>query len=108
MASRERSSGMDRRAPRDHVGAQDRGSAVHPRTRIYDRTFDPLWFILNNAPSPQHGGGCGGDSGSPILSVGTDTIVAVHTGGYRLGYNGVLCGRLTSLNHRIDVLDVLN
>ena len=38
MASRERSSGMDRRAPRDHVGAQDRGSAVHPRTRIYDRT----------------------------------------------------------------------
>jgi hypothetical protein len=70
--------------------------------------FDPLWFILNNAPSPQHGGGCGGDSGSPILLADTDTIVAVHTGGYRLGYNGVLCGRLTSLNHRIDVPVVLN
>ena len=37
----------------------------------------------------------------------TDTVVAVHTGGYRLGRDGVICGRITSLNHRIDLPDVL-
>jgi hypothetical protein len=63
----------------------------------------PLWFIVNNSPSPRHGGTCGGDSGSPVLFSGTDTVVAVHTGGYRLGRDGVICGRITSLNHRIDV-----
>ena len=63
----------------------------------------PLWFIVNNSPSPRHGGTCGGDSGSPVLFSGTDTQVAVHTGGYRLGVEGVICGRITSLNHRIDV-----
>ncbi len=46
---------------------------------------------------------CGGDSGSAGLPSGTDDIVAVHTGGYRLGYNGVLCGRMTSLNHSTDI-----
>ena len=66
------------------------------------------WFIVNNAPSPNHGGACGGDSGSPVLWGETDTIVAVHTGGYRLGYEGVLCGRMTSLNHRIDQPTVLD
>jgi hypothetical protein len=38
-------------------------------------------------------------------------VVAVHTGGYRLGYLNRLCGRITSLNHRVDlpvVLDWLN
>jgi hypothetical protein len=65
--------------------------------------FHETWFILNNQPSAQHGGGCGGDSGSPIFAAGTTEIVAVHTGGYRLGYNGVLCGRMTALNHRTDI-----
>jgi hypothetical protein len=65
--------------------------------------FHETWFILNNAPSPNHGGACGGDSGSPVFAAGTDDIVAVHTGGYRLGFNGVLCGRMTSLNHRTDI-----
>ncbi|MGH3079283.1 MAG: trypsin-like serine protease [Gaiellaceae bacterium] len=69
--------------------------------------FHETWFILGNVPSVEHGGSCGGDSGSPVLWGGTDTVVAVHTGGYRLGYNGVLCGRITSLNHRIDLPDVL-
>jgi hypothetical protein len=74
--------------------------------------FHETWFIVNNVPSPRHGGACGGDSGSPVL-VHADgelgnTIVAVHTGGYRLGYNGVLCGRMTSLNHRIDIPGVLD
>jgi hypothetical protein len=36
----------------------------------------------------------------------TTEIVAVPTGGYRLGYEGVLCGRITSLNHRVDVPSV--
>ena len=67
----------------------------------------PLWFIVNNSPSPRHGGTCGGDSGSPLLFADTDTVVAVHTGGYRLGRDGVICGRITSLNHRIDLPDVL-
>jgi hypothetical protein len=31
----------------------------------------------------------------------------VHTGGYRLGVDGVICGRITSLNHRVDLPDVL-
>jgi hypothetical protein len=74
--------------------------------------FHETWFIVNNVPSPRHGGACGGDSGSPVLvhadgALG-DTIVAVHTGGYRVGYNGVLCGRLPSLNHRIDIPGVLD
>jgi trypsin len=64
------------------------------------------WFIVNNSPSPRQGGSCGGDSGSPVLFSGTDTVVAVHTGGYRLGINGVICGRITSLNHRVDLPDV--
>ncbi len=65
------------------------------------------WFIVRNSPSPRHGGPCGGDSGSPVLFADTDTVVAVHTGGYRLGVDGVICGRITSLNHRIDLPDVL-
>lgn len=70
--------------------------------------FHPTWFSLRNAPSPRHGGACGGDSGSPVLVHDTDTIVAVHTGGYRLGRNGVICGRISSLNHRIDIDGVLD
>ena len=68
---------------------------------------DPLWFMVHNSPSPRHGGACGGDSGSPVLFADTDTVVAVHTGGYRLGRNGVICGRITSLNHRIDLPEIL-
>jgi hypothetical protein len=87
---------------------KNRGSAVHPRTRIYDRT------VRSALVHPQQRAltatrrrlrrrlrladlvcGYGHDRRSPH-------------GGYRLGYHGVLCGRLTSLNHRIDVLDVLN
>jgi hypothetical protein len=70
-------------------------------------TQDPLWLILGNNPSDNHGAGCGGDSGSGIFLNPTsdyaDTVVAVHTGGYRMGYLGRLCGRITSLNHRVDV-----
>ena len=36
-----------------------------------------------------------------------DTVVAVHTGGYRLGFDAQICGRITSLNHRIDVPEIL-
>src|SRR6266536_2380650 len=69
----------------------------------------PLWLILGNAPSDNHGGGCGGDSGAGIYAAGLDnTVVAIHTGGYRLGYLSRICGRITSLNHRIDVPLVLN
>ena len=75
-------------------------------------TQDPLWLILGNSPSQNHGAGCGGDSGSGIFlnpaSPYSDTVVAVHTGGYRLGYHGNLCGRITSLNHRVDAPVVLN
>ena len=72
-------------------------------------TQDPLWLILGNSPSPNHGAGCGGDSGSGIFPQGDeDVIVAVHTGGYRMGYRDRLCGRITSLNHRVDVPIVLD
>ena len=68
----------------------------------------PLWLILGNAPSPNKGAGCGGDSGSGIYPAGEDTVVAVHTGGYRLGYLAQICGRITSLNHRVDLPIVLD
>ncbi len=61
------------------------------------------WFITKNNPSAKKGGACGGDSGSSIFLHDTTEIVAVHTGGYRIGYEGQLCGRLTSLNHRTDL-----
>jgi hypothetical protein len=74
--------------------------------------FHPTWFITGSVPSDQHGGGCGGDSGSGIFPLASgalgDTILAVHTGGYRLGPNGVICGRITSLNHRVDIPEVLD
>ncbi|HET9416280.1 MAG TPA: trypsin-like serine protease [Candidatus Limnocylindria bacterium] len=68
--------------------------------------FHETWFITKNNPSAGKGGACGGDSGSSIFLHGTTEIVAVHTGGYNLGYEGVLCGRITSLNHRTDVQEV--
>ena len=67
---------------------------------------DPLWFMLGNVPSPEHGSACGGDSGSAIFPAADgelgDTVLAVHTGGYSLGFEGEICGRIASLNHRID------
>jgi len=36
-----------------------------------------------------------------------DTLVAVHIGGYRLGYNNELCGRRPSWNVRLDLPYVL-
>jgi hypothetical protein len=75
-------------------------------------TQDPMWLILGNTPSDNHGAGCGGDSGSGIFlnpeSPYNDTVVAVHTGGYRMGYLNRLCGRITSLNHRVDLPVVLD
>lgn len=74
-------------------------------------TQDDRWLTLINVPSDNFGAGCGGDSGSGIFldvaSAYPDTVVAVHTGGYRLGYAGRLCGRITSLNHRVDLPEVL-
>ena len=69
-------------------------------------TQDPMWLILQSNPSKNFGGGCGGDSGSGIFPASGqlgDTVVAVHTGGYRMGYMNRLCGRMTSLNHRVDL-----
>ncbi len=74
--------------------------------------FHPTWFITGSVPSSNHGGGCGGDSGSGIFPAVPapegDVVLAVHTGGYRLGKNGVICGRITSLNHRVDIPEVLD
>lgn len=75
-------------------------------------TLDPRWLILGNVPSKNHGAGCGGDSGSGIFLDPSgdlaDTVVAVHSGGYRIGYLDRLCGRITSLNHRVDIDLVLD
>jgi V8-like Glu-specific endopeptidase len=59
-------------------------------------------------PSSQHGSACGGDSGSGVFPYGTDTVIAVHTGGYNLGWEGQICGRITSLNHRVDLPEILD
>lgn len=69
---------------------------------------DPRWLMLNQVPSANHGSGCGGDSGSGIFYAGTDQLVAIHTGGYNIGYEQQLCGRITSLNHRLDLPEVLD
>lgn len=58
-------------------------------------------------PSDQRRLSCG-DSGSPVFLGDTNQLVAVHTGGYRLGPGGVICGRLTSLNHRLDTAVALD
>lgn len=74
-------------------------------------TLDSRWLILQNNPSDNHGGACGGDSGSGIfLDNGEpeDTVLAVHTGGYHMGYKTRLCARMTSLNHRVDLETVLD
>ena len=69
--------------------------------------LDETWFILNNVPSSKHGSACGGDSGSGVFPYGTDTVLAVHTGGYNLGWEGQICGRISSLNHRVDLPEIL-
>jgi hypothetical protein len=73
---------------------------------------DPMWLMLVNVPSSKHGSGCGGDSGSGVFPDASgmlgDTVVAVHTGGYRIGWEGQICGRITSLNHRVDLPVVLD
>jgi len=79
---------------------------VAPGNGSVSGLFHETWFITQNVPNQFQGGACGGDSGSPVFWHGTTEIVAVHTGGYRLGYNGVLCGRMTSLNHRVDLPEV--
>jgi Trypsin len=71
-------------------------------------TQDPMWLMLQDVPSDKFGGGCGGDSGSGIFLADGDTVVAVHTGGYRFGFEGGICGRKTSLNHRVDLPLVLD
>ena len=74
-------------------------------------TLDSRWLTLQNNPSENHGGGCGGDSGSGIFldsAEPSDTVLAVHTGGYRMGYLTRLCARMTSLNHRVDLPEVLD
>lgn len=71
-------------------------------------TQDPMWLILGNVPAENKGAGCGGDSGSGIFLQDEDVIIAVHTGGYRMGYLNRLCGRMTSLNHRVELPVVLD
>lgn len=70
--------------------------------------YDDLMLELKANPSSQHGSGCGGDSGGPIFLDDSWTIVAVHTGGYNLGVDETICGRVASLNHRIDTPEVLD
>ena len=43
-----------------------------------------------------------------MLLGGTDQLVAVHTGGFRLGSTGAICGRMSSLNHRLDTAVALD
>lgn len=85
---------------RYHPGGNEAVGVIHGLT--------DLLFMLKANPSSRHGSGCGGDSGGPIFVGDSYTIVAIHTGGYRLGFDGALCGRLSSLNHRIDTAVVLN
>lgn len=73
--------------------------------------FDPVtdqFLFLNLIPSPQHGGTCPGDSGSGVFLGATDTLVAVHVGGFSVGRSG-LCGRgLPGREVRLDTPNVLD
>jgi secreted trypsin-like serine protease len=83
-----------------HPGKNDMVGVIHGIT--------DLLFMLKANPSSRHGSGCGGDSGGPIFWGDSYTLVAIHTGGYRLGFDGALCGRLSSLNHRLDTSPALD
>lgn len=83
-----------------HPGQNQRVGSIHG--------YDEFLLQLKASPSSQHGSGCGGDSGGPIFLGDSATIVAIHTGGYRLGVDGSICGRISSINHRIDTTVVLN
>ena len=83
-----------------HPGGNEQLGVIHGLT--------DLMLMLKANPSSRHGSGCGGDSGGPIFLGDTATVVAIHTGGYRLGFDAQLCGRLSSLNHRIDTPIVLD
>ena len=83
-----------------HPGGNEALGVIHGLT--------DLMLMLKANPSSRHGSGCGGDSGGPIFLGDSYTVVAIHTGGYRLGFDGALCGRLSSLNHRVDTPAVLN
>ena len=79
---------------------------VSPGNGSVNGLFHETWFITQNVPNQFQGGACGGDSGSPVFWHDTTEIVAVHTGGYRMGYTGERCGRMTSLHHRVDLPEV--
>lgn len=70
--------------------------------------FTDTLLMLRNQPSSRHGGACPGDSGSGVFLESSDTVVGIHMGGYRLGHGGVLCGRITSSNLRVDTPVVLD
>ena len=83
-----------------------------PGTGSFGGDHFAAWFITQSTPSSEHGGPCGGDSGSGVFpadneSIG-DTVIAVHTGNYKLGVEGAICGRNTALNHRVDLPEVLD
>lgn len=69
--------------------------------------YDEYTLQLKASPSSLHGSGCGGDSGGPIFLDERAIIIAVHTGGKNLGVDGSVCGRIASVNHRIDTEPVL-
>lgn len=83
----------------------------NPSNGSFVGTRDPRLLILQNNPSENHGGACNGDSGSGIFldsGQSADTILAVHTGGYPIGYLGMNCGMMTSFNLRVDLPEVLD
>lgn len=89
--------------------------------KVSDQRYSPsqskwnnvdAWFMLIAVPSPQHGSGGPGDSGSSVFPAADgelgDTIVAVHSGGYGMGYYDQLYGRKSNLEMRVDIPLVLD
>jgi len=64
--------------------------------------------MLKAVPGSRRSSGCGGDSGRLIFLGKSYTLAAIYTGDYRLGFDGAICGWLSSLNHRLDTPGVLN
>ena len=49
-----------------HLDPQGLRPALRPGQRPGSGILHPAWFILGDAPSANHGGGCGGDSGRDL------------------------------------------
>ena len=82
------------------------GNNPYPGKQSVPHGLTQTHLILKNVPNTNFGSGCPGDSGSPLLLGGTDTMVAVQSFAYAVGRDGQLCGRAAAGGVRVDTTQV--